>query len=135
MVCVYCGGDTRVVNSRHQARGNRVWRRRKCLACKALFSTEEAARLEAAWRVAIAGSGRLQPFSRDKLFLSVYDSCQHRKTALGDAEGLTATIIRKLAAHVKDGTIEKSDITGVAQVALNRFDKAASVYYGARHKS
>ncbi len=77
---------------------------------------------------------QLRPFSRDKLFISVYDSCQHRKTALSDAEGLTETVIRKLAAHVKDGTVDKSDITGVAQVALNRFDKAASVYYEARHR-
>lgn len=131
MVCIYCGGYTRVINSRHQSRSNGVWRRRRCLACKAVFSTEEAARLEAAWQV--WDSGRLKPFSRDELFLSVYDSCQHRKTALGDAEGLTETVINKLAAHVKGGTLEKTDITGVVQVALNRFDKAASVYYEARH--
>jgi transcriptional regulator NrdR family protein len=98
-----------------------------------VFSTEEAARLEAAWQVSDS-ERHLTAFSRDKLFISVYDSCQHRKTALSDAEGLTETAIRKLAAHVKGGTVDKSDITGVVQVALNRFDRAASVYYEARHK-
>lgn len=132
MVCIYCGGDTSVVNSRLKKRDNRVWRRRHCEDCQAIFSTAETAELELAWQV--SDSGALRPFWRDKLFLSLYDSCRHRGTALSDAKGLTDTVIRKLAAHVAGGTMEKTDITGVVQVALNRFDKAASVYYEARHK-
>lgn len=121
------------MNSRSQKRGNQVWRRRRCASCRALFSTEEAANLELAWQVRSAG--RLRPFSRDKLFLSLYGSCEHRGTALSDARGLTDTVIGRLAARVKDGVVQASDITGVAQVALNRFDKAASVHYSARHKT
>lgn len=132
MVCVYCGGDTRVVNSRMKKRENQVWRRRRCGSCHAVFSTEEAPRLAQAWRV--RSTGHLEPFSRDKLFLSLYRSCEHRRTALGDAKGLTETVISRLAAYVRDGTVRNSDITGVTQVALNRFDKAASVHYAARHK-
>ena len=133
MVCVYCGGDTGVVNSRPQKRDNRVWRRRRCKSCGAVFSTEEAARLDQAWQVS-GPRERLRPFSRDKLFMSLYDSCRHRTTALSDARGLTETVIGKLAAHVAGGTVGTGDITGVAQVVLNRFDKAASVYYAARHR-
>jgi transcriptional repressor NrdR len=133
MVCVYCGGETDVVNSRLKRKNNQVWRRRHCAACGATFSTEETAQHELAWLVQDGKSTR--PFLRDKLFLSLYKSCEHRKTALSDAKGLTETIIRKLSAHLVDGTVSKSDIAQVAQVALNRFDKPASVRYQSFHKS
>jgi hypothetical protein len=35
---------------------------------------------------------------------------------------------------LRDGSLERSDISRVALVALNRFDKAASVHYQAFHK-
>jgi transcriptional repressor NrdR len=132
MVCVYCGKNTEVVNSRLKRKNNQVWRRRHCPACGATFSTEETVQYELAWQV--LDGGRPQPFLRDKLFLSLYKSCEHRKTALSDAKGLTETIIRKLSAHLSDGTVSKGDIAQVAQVALNRFDKAASVHYDAHHR-
>jgi transcriptional regulator NrdR family protein len=65
----------------------------------------------------------------------LHKSCEHRKTALADASGLTVTIIKKLAGHVTDGVVASSDISQVAQVALNRFDKTASTHYAAFHKS
>ncbi len=80
------------------------------------------------------GPGDLQPFSRDKLLLSLYRSCQHRLTALADAGGLTDTIIKKAPAQVTDGVITRRLLAQTAQVALNRFDKAASVHYQAFHR-
>jgi transcriptional repressor NrdR len=132
MVCTYCGGETKVTNSRHQKKSNQVWRRRQCLACGATFSTSEAVDYELAWLVSKGGKA-LRPFSRDKLFLSLYDSCAHRKTALSDARGLTETVISKLTGYLSNGTLQAGDIARAAQVALNRFDKAASVHYRARH--
>lgn len=133
MVCVHCGGKTRVVNSRRQRRGNQVWRRRQCLNCGAVFSTVESARYELAW--VVRRGKRFEPFSRDKLLLSLHRSCQHRKNALSDSHSLTETTIGKLHTRVKDGALDPADITSAAQVALNRFDKAASVHYRAFHKS
>ncbi|HVA11002.1 MAG TPA: hypothetical protein VNG32_02430 [Candidatus Dormibacteraeota bacterium] len=92
----------------------------------------ETVQHELAWLVR---RGRhLEPFSRDKLFLSLYKSCEHRQTALSDARSLTETIINKLSARAIKGVLNSSDIALVAQVALNRFDKAASVHYLAFHK-
>jgi len=133
MVCIHCGGKTRVVNSRHQQKSNQVWRRRRCLECDAVFSTEEAARHELAWLV--RHNSRLEPFQREKLFISVYRSCQHRPAALSDARDLTETILGKLRRRVTGGTLKSTDIASVVQVALSRFDKAASVYYRAYHKT
>jgi transcriptional regulator NrdR family protein len=80
-------------------------------------------------------AGRYEPFSRDKLLLSLYKSCEHRKDALSDAASLTDTVIKKLLTQVQNGVINRTHIIQVVQVALNRFDKAASVHYTAFHKS
>lgn len=134
MVCLHCGSSTRVTNSRHQKRTNQVWRRRNCQVCGAIFSTEEAASYAAIWAVQ-RPSGALQPFSRDKLFLSLHRSCQHRPTAIRDAAALTDTVIKKLLTAITGGSVDSHTITDIAQVALNRFDKAASTHYGAFHTS
>ena len=132
MVCIQCGGKTQVSNSRPQRRSNQVWRRRECLDCKTVFTTEESIQYGGIWRV-LGQNGRLQAFSRDKLLLSIYRSCEHRKDALADASGLTNTIISKLSTGVSNGVVQTSVIVQVAQVALNRFDQAASVHYRAHH--
>jgi len=121
-----------VIHSRHQKKLNQVWRRRKCKQCGAVFSTEESVTYGGTWAVRGA-SGALQPFSRDKLLLSLYISCKHRKSALEDASALADTVIRKLLDKARDGTLDSQMITDTAQVALNRFDKAASTHYAAYH--
>jgi len=132
MVCIHCGSKTRVINSRSQKRLNQIWRRRQCTVCKSVFTSEESAHHGAAWAVRDR-SGHIRPFSRDKLFLSLYESCRHRPSALADATGLTATVIAKLLPLVNDSLLESRVIAHAALVALNRFDGAASVQYQAFH--
>lgn len=133
MVCLQCGGDTQIINSRLQKRANHVWRRRRCILCDAVFSTEEAPKLAQAWMVQDA-TGRLHPFSRDKLFISLFQSLQHRPTAISDAEGLAETVIKQLQLSALPSSFESRTIAHVCQVALNRFDKAASTHYQAFHR-
>lgn len=135
MVCAYCGSKTQVTNSRHQVKSNQVWRRRKCLKCHATFTSEETVHYELAWIV--WDSAAFQPFSRDKLFLSIYTCCEHREHSLTDAQGVTATVMNKLPAYILHdtaGTLTRDDIARVTQVALNRFDKAAAVRYLSLHR-
>jgi transcriptional repressor NrdR len=133
MVCVLCSSTTRVINSRAQKRSNRVWRRRQCLTCGFVFSTEESVQYEHVWLVRGA-SDSYSPFSSNKLLMSLYRSCQHRLTALNDAAALSETIIQKLQPKFIDGQISSQTIVQVSQVALNRFDQAASVHYSANHR-
>jgi transcriptional repressor NrdR len=65
MVCIYCGGETKVTNSRLQRRNNQVWRRRECLACQSVFTTHESVELESA--LSVSQNGRLTPFLPDLL--------------------------------------------------------------------
>ncbi|MDB5186462.1 MAG: nrdR [Candidatus Saccharibacteria bacterium] len=131
MVCIYCGNETKVVNSRHQKRINQVWRRRKCLACQAVFTTLEAVNTEQALQVRHGKS--LQAFSRDTLLLSVYDSLRHRKTAVSDATALTETVLSALYPHIQDASIEKVVIAEITAAILERFDKIAATHYRAFH--
>ncbi|HSW37321.1 MAG TPA: hypothetical protein VLG37_03060 [Candidatus Saccharimonadales bacterium] len=115
-----------------QKRQNTVWRRRKCTNCQAIFSTHETPDYAAALQVKNS-SGHLQAFSRDKLFLSLHSSLQYRPRPLEDAAGLTDTIISKLRNASEAGTLDSRQITHVASVALQRFDKVAAVNYQAFH--
>jgi transcriptional regulator NrdR family protein len=132
MVCIHCSSETNVINSRHQKRSNQVWRRRRCTSCKSVFTTLEGAEYALAWQVRSA-TGHLEPFSRDKLFLSIWNSLQHRKSALADAGALTDTVLKKLLHDVKDATLSPTHISRSAFVALNRFDKVAATHYQAFH--
>lgn len=98
-----------------------------------IFTTGEVAQYEAVWLV-LSADGTYSPFSMNKLLLSLLRSCQHRSSALKDAEALSETVIRKLQPKYIDGVISAHTITQVVQVALNRFDQAASVNYGAFHQ-
>lgn len=131
MVCIYCSANTQVINSRPQKRSNQIWRRRQCTACTNVFTTEESVAYGLAWLV--ESKHGLQPFSRDKLFISLHRSLQHRPSATADAGALSETIIKKLLNQVVKGRINSRIISQAAQVTLNRFDNAASVHYQAFH--
>lgn len=132
MECLYCGGQTTVVNSRHQRRNNHIWRRRKCLTCSQVFTTTEQAELKGS--VMLRGAhGKLQPFSRDQLFVTIYESCRHRKSAVADATLLTDIISSHVLTRQKDGIIARDELIKTTLVVLKRLDKAAATAYAAYH--
>lgn len=131
MVCIYCGSPTKVTNSRLQKKVNQTWRRRLCTSCKAVFTTLEAVDTNQALRV--RRKKRFEPFSRDTLLLSVYDSLKHRKTATGDATALTGTILGRLYPLISQATLERDDIVTIAVETLQRFDPVAATHYRAFH--
>jgi len=131
MLCVYCGQDTQVVNSRLQKKTNQVWRRRQCTHCGNVFSSLEVVD----WNQAIRfkHKSHLEPFSRDKLFLSLYEACRHRKTAISDATGLTDTILSKLWPRIEAASLTRDQVIATATEVLKRFDRAAATAYKAYH--
>lgn len=133
MVCVYCKQKTYVVNSRHFKKINITWRRRTCKNCQAIFSTKEWVDLGSSLRVS-SSSGELTEFLRDKLFISVYLSLLHRKTALTDAMGLADTIIGKILTNTNKGLVNTTEIRQITSEVLGRFDKVSSTYYLAHNQ-
>lgn len=132
MVCIYCASDTEVTNSRPQKRSNSVWRRRQCKACGSIFSTEEHVDYEKS--IVVQSTDRaLSPFLRDKLFASIYRSCQHRPSALEDTIGLTHTVITKLWKLSENGRLSAKTIAQTTYQTLKNFDQPAAISYQAFH--
>jgi len=133
MKCIYCGGKTKVNNSRSQRSGLATWRRRECKACGAIFTTTESADLEAAVRVETK-NGDIMPFQRDKLFYSLVLSCGHRKSSVDDSSALADTIIHKLLQQ-NTAVVTTAEIKTVTLQTLQNFDAAAATYYQAYFRS
>ena len=130
MVCPYCQSKTTVYNSRHNKTSNKTWRRRQCTKCGASFSTEEQIQHDKTVTYH-SEQGILQPFSRIKLFVSIYEACKHLKQPDTTAEALTETIIKKL--NLAQATINRAQLVACAQETLQAYDNAAAVTYSAYH--
>jgi transcriptional repressor NrdR len=130
MVCIYCGGNTRVVNSRSSKRNSDIWRRRQCDSCKAIFTTNELPDLSRSVSI-INIQGSLETFSTDKLYMSIFKALSHREDALNDARHITNTITTKLLKECSDGAIEINDLKIICLNTLEKFDKVAGTYYSA----
>lgn len=139
MVCLYCGQELSVVNSRPQTSRNQTWRRRLCKACGAVFTSIEAIDLSKALIVAKRAENdvktELCPFERDQLFISIYKSLQHRATAASDARGLCETVTAHIITQAEHGKIEAWTIARVTLNTLRHFDPVAATHYAAFHPS
>lgn len=132
MVCVYCGSNTDVVNSRAQKRNNQIWRRRRCRACDAVFTSHEAIDLSSAL---VVDSGRPEPFISDKLFTEVLLALQDRKDCYVTAREVTSTVIRELLKLPDKPKIKSKQISETTAKVLKRLDKRAYLRYLAEHES
>ena len=143
MVCIYCRSDMGVTNSRPQKSRNQVWRRRLCKACGAVFTSVEVIDLaqslmvakstDSATEAAHATKSQMEPFDRDRLFISIYESLRHRPAAARDARGLADTVTAHIISASQHGLVPLRTITEIVLNTLRRFDMAAATHYGAFH--
>ncbi len=133
MVCIYCGGETYVTNSRKQKRSNQIWRRRQCKACHAVFTSHESIDLTSALMVASRGSTK--PFITDMLFTEVLLALQDRKDFYVAGREVTSTVTSQLLKHSTHPVIQAPTISQVAAKVLKRLDKRAYLRYLAEHPS
>lgn len=138
MKCIYCFNETEVTNSRPRSLNPSVWRRRKCKQCVAQFSTNELPEYHRSI-VIKSTSSKLYPFSRDKLFLSLYKSLGHRKDSIDSATELTNTVISKLlrlnTSDKDKGVYTTKELAKASYETLKRFDSFAGNNYKAYHKN
>lgn len=75
---------------------------------------------------------QLEPFSRDLLLTSVYESCKHRSDAALVSGPLTDTIVQKLlTTTAAPSIIERKHLTNEVFRVLQRFDEYAARHYEA----
>jgi transcriptional regulator NrdR family protein len=131
MVCLYCGENTIVTNSRANKRLPQTWRRRKCQVCKATMTSLEKFPVEVTLRVE-KRNFRIQPFYRDKLYLSIYKSIDHIKNAQANAGYLTETVIKRLISNKPlNPLIKSSDIAVATRKVLKNYNAASAIKYEA----
>jgi len=133
MICIYCGGDTKVINSRLQKRNNQVWRRRQCLVCQSVFTTHE--QIEYSSALSVEGPDGTQPFLPGLLLNELYQALAHRKDVYTASEEVLAIVIRNLLKLPSSPLFKPSDITGVTSGVLKRFDRRAYLRHLVDHPS
>ena len=132
MECILCRGKTRVINSRPQKKLRKIWRRRVCLSCGAVFTSSEQIDLEKSILVKDSES-KFEPFVPEKLLLSIHDSLKHRKTALADSVALTNTIVYKMFNSLSEPVVSREAIIDLSSGVLKRFDRVSYTHYLAYH--
>jgi len=133
MVCLYCGGGTKVGNSRLQRRSNQVWRRRICKRCGAVFTTHEAIDLSST--LLVTSGGVPKPFVTDMLFTELLLAMSHRKNAYLDAREATNTVIKRLLELPGKPLYSPPQISLITSDILKKLDKRAHLRYTAEHPS
>ena len=133
MVCIYCSGETDVINSRSQKRSNQVWRRRKCQACGAIFTTHESIDLSTALMVEV--SGRHTPFERHLILMDLLLALQDREDRYSAADEATGTVITRVLALPSKPVFKPSEISAICADVLKKLDKRAWLRYLADHPS
>jgi transcriptional repressor NrdR len=133
MVCIYCGAETKVNNSRLQRRNNQVWRRRECLDCQAVVTTIES--LDYSSSLLVESSRGYEPFLADRLYTELLLSLEHRKSCFTDARELTLTIIRNLLKQPGSPVFSPKQISNETLSVLKRFDKKAWHKFSAERTS
>lgn len=136
MVCIYCNSDTNIKNSRHKVRLNTVWRRRVCLSCSAIFTTNEE--IDYSGTLSVKKKiGAIEPFYKEKIFISVYRSLDHKKSAQPLATAITNTIISKILSTkipIKP-LINSSNIALIVAKTLKSFDASSAIKYQSYQKN
>jgi transcriptional repressor NrdR len=131
MRCSKCGcQEDKVIDSRTSREGATIRRRRECLSCGHRFTTYEE--IENEGMMVVKRDDRREPFSRDKLLLSLRTACQKRPVNPDKLQQLADKIQEEIAdkfdrevPSMAIGERVMQGLKAIDQVAYVRF---ASVY-------
>lgn len=135
MICPFClHKKTDIYNSRSTNKGSTVWRRRRCLQCQNVFTTQESFNPSDIWKV--NNVNKKAPYSRARLAISLIKACDHRQDAESKVWYLFEGIEQQLLpiAARNNQLITTSDIAKVAADILKNFDATAYVKYISHHQ-
>jgi transcriptional repressor NrdR len=133
MVCIYCGNETKVTNSRLQKRNNQVWRRRQCDVCGAIFTTHEA--VDLSHTILVDSVTSTEPFLPDRLFIDVLAALKDHRSPYISAREITSTVIQNLLKNAQNASFGPKTISRTTADVLKQFDKRAYLRYVADHPS
>jgi transcriptional repressor NrdR len=121
----------RVIDSRTIQEGERIRRRRQCVACGTRYTTYEA--IEQVELRVVNRNGRAEPFHRYKLLSSLSKACEKRPIKLETLERLADEIVIELSAE--SGREVPSRLIGLrAMEKLQAIDPVAYVRYASIYR-
>jgi len=132
MTCPFCGGESRVIESRPAADEEAVRRRRECQACGRRFTTME--RVEVPPLIVVKKDGRREPFNRDKLLTGVLKACEKRPVPMEVIEKLADDIERDLRSSL-DREVPSVVIGERVMEALRQIDEVAYVRFASVYRA
>ena len=116
MECPFCrSNQLMVVNSRPTQKDTQVWRRRKCLDCKGIFTTYE--KMDLSHLIVIKKSGKAEKYQRAKLYSGIYHSSIDKKNVdRGEMSKLSEDITNQVEQEIlqlKKKNIMSKEITTI----------------------
>ena len=131
MKCPFCGyEESKVIDSRPTDEGEKIRRRRECIACAKRFTTYEI--IESVPIVVVKKDKSRQAFDRVKLFNGMLRACEKRPVSIDQIEKVVSDIETELqnsldreVTSVHIGELVMDKLKGLDEVAYVRF---ASVY-------
>lgn len=132
MRCPRCGDmRDRVIDSRVIQEGERIRRRRQCVACSTRYTTYES--VEQIELRVLKRNNRTEPFHRYKLLTSLSKACEKRPIRLDALERLVDEVILELGAEA--GREVPSRLIGLrAMEKLQAIDPVAYVRYASIYR-
>jgi transcriptional repressor NrdR len=128
MKCPLCRStNTEVFNTRSTKYGSQIWRRRRCNQCERSFTTYEAPDLGFV-RIHSTNNAKAQPYSRAKLFMSIYHAFADTAAPAATIDAVTDTVEAKLL-DTASAELATSQISAVVLQTLKHFSTAAFIRY------
>ena len=132
MKCPYCGNlEDKVVDSRLNAEGNSIRRRRECLKCERRFTTYE--HIEEAPLMVVKKDSRRQPFERKKLLAGLIKACEKRPISMEQLEDLIDKIESTLRRNY-DKEVKSKEIGELVMKILQDLDEIAYVRFASVYR-
>ena len=118
MKCPYCGGEeSKVIDSRPTEDGERIRRRRECLACHKRFTTYEA--VETLPLMVVKKNNSREPFDRQKVLNGMLRSCAQRPVSYEQLEQAVNNIEQTLLSGY-DREVSSVQIGELASLAFHQ---------------
>ena len=132
MKCPYCGEvESKVIDSRPADDGERIRRRRECLACQKRFTTYEI--VETVPLMVVKKYKSREAFDRQKLLNGLMRACEKRPVAIGTLERAVDEIEQSLL-NTLDREVTSLEIGELAMAQLKNIDEVAYVRFASVYR-
>ena len=132
MKCPYCGEvKSKVIDSRPADDGERIRRRRECLACQKRFTTYEI--VETVPLMVVKKDKSREAFDRQTLLNGLMRACEKRPVAIGTLERAVDEIEQSLL-NTLDREVTSLEIGELAMAQLKNIDEVAYVRFASVYR-